>query len=429
MVAAVLVSMIAPTRAAESRPALIQWSQGYVSPIDLVELPGTNRVFLVADQIGVIHVVSAQGSVRPEPFLDLRGRLTKLNQGFDERGLLGMALHPRFAENRRFFVFYSAPLRTGAPADWDHTGRVSEFKVAAGDPLRADPASERLLLEIDEPHFNHNGGRLAFGPDGYLYIGVGDGGAAHGVGKGHSPKGNGQDPHNLLGKILRIDIDHGDPYALPPDNPLMDQDGRPEIYAWGLRNPWGLTFDRGGSHELFVADVGQDAFEEVDIVTKGGNYGWNLREGFICFDPQNPLRPPADCPKVNPEGQRLIDPILAYKNFKRFAKDPEAKGISVTGGYVYRGSALPQFVGAYVFGDWSRSWTKAEGSLFVARRPADNAGPWNMAALDLATHPGGIIPGYVIALGQDLQSELYVMTNDSNAVTGRTGKIYRLTGQ
>src|SRR5262249_22528100 len=167
-------------------------------------------------------------------------------------------------------------------------------------------------------------------------------------------------------------------------------------------------------------------FEEVDIIVKGGNYGWNTREGFHCFDPKNPNKPPEDCAKVGADGKPLLDPILEYKNINGFKKDPEARGISITGGYVYRGKTLPQLQGRYVFADWSRTWAKADGVMFVASRPAGGSGPWTMDALDLATHPGGKVGAYIVAFGEDSDGELYVMTNGSNTLMGKNGKGWKL---
>lgn len=421
---AILLSSAAFT---EAGIALKQVAEGFTSPLALVPFEDGSGRLLVVDQVGTVHVLSKEGQVREKLFLDVRDRLAKLNDGFDERGLLSLALHPKFQRNRRLFVFYSAPLRKDAPADWDHTGHVSEFKVRDDNSLEVDPASEKVLLQIDKPYFNHNGGRMAFGPDGFLYISVGDGGNGNDVGRGHSPQGNGQDTTTLLGKMLRIDVDKGSPYGIPTDNPFAAGKGRPEIYAYGLRNPWGISFDRGGKRELFAADVGQDRFEEINIIAKGGNYGWNIREGFGCFDPKKPTKPPEDCPKVGANGEPLLDPIIAYKNLKGFAKDPDAMGTSVTGGYVYRGKALPQLKGRYLFADWSRLWVKADGVLFVATRPASkDAKAWSLETLDLVAQPGGRIGKYVVALGQDAEGEVYILTNDSNRVAGKTGRVFKL---
>jgi glucose/arabinose dehydrogenase len=427
--------------------ALKKVAEGFVSPVVLVPL-GDSGQLLVADQVGTVRVLNKDGALSDTAFLDVRSKLIKLNDGFDERGLLGLALHPRFKENHKLYVFYSAPLRKGAPGyrdaapgfnpndpavkdtnAWDHTAHVSEFKVTEKNPLQVDLASERVLLEIDKPYFNHNSGRLVFGPDGYLYIAVGDGGNMNDVGRGHSPQGNGQDTAVLLAKILRIDIDQADPgkpYAIPADNPFARGKGRPEIFAYGIRNPWGISFDRGGKHELFSADVGQDSFEEVNIIVKGGNYGWNLREGFVCFNPKDSLHPPADCAKVGANGEPLLDPIVAYKNFKRFPRDPEARGTSITGGYVYRGKALPQLQGRYVFADWSRNWAVPLGTLYVATRPVSGQSQvWSMDTVDIVSHPKGI-GAYVVALGEDADGELYLLTNNSNSLLGKTGKVWKL---
>ena len=395
-------------------------AEGFTSPTVLTSLADGSGRLLIADQVGTIHVLNKDGKLSDQLFLDLRGKLARLNQGFDERGILGVALHPKFKENRKFYVYYSAPRRSETPAKWDHTSHLSEFKVMEKNPAQADPASERVLVQIDQPQFNHNGGRLLFGPDGFLYVAMGDGGQANDTGVGHNPQtGNGQDLMTLLGKILRIDVDKGEPYGIPSDNPYASgENARPEIFAYGFRNPWGISFDRSGSKELFAADVGQDAWEEVNIVTKGGNYGWRIREGFDCFDPKSPLKPPADCPKVGADGKPLMEPILVYKNSKRFAKDPEAKGISVTGGYVYRGKAIPALAGKYVFADWSRAWVNPDGVLFAATRGADKK--WTMETLPVK------VSGYVVAFGEDEGGELYVLTTGNNSLKPNTGKVFKL---
>ena len=414
----------ATVSAAEPKIGLKLVAGDLVSPLVLVGYPGGDGKNVVVDQVGSIWLLAKGAS--PKLFADLASRMVALPQSFDERGVLGLAFHPQFRRNGKVYVFYSAPLRAGAPAGYNCTSRLSEFKVSSTDKEKLDLASERVVLQIDKPAMNHNSGRIAFGPDGFLYVGVGDGGDGNDVGLGHPPEGNGQTLDTLLGKMLRIDVDHGDPYAIPSDNPYKSGGGKPEIFAYGLRNPWGFSFDRGGKHELFSADVGQDSFEEINIIVKGGNYGWNKREGFICFDPKNPTSPPANCAETGPDGKRFVDPIIAYKNFKRFPKDPEARGISVTGGYVYRGKKLPQLQGRYIFADWSKLWIKGEGVLYVGTRPASGSGPWTMERLDLASHPAGHIGAYVVALGEDEEGELYILTNDSNQLVGKTGKVYRL---
>jgi hypothetical protein len=223
----------------------------YVSPND-----GTGRMFVV-DQIGLIRIVDADGNVLDENFLDIRDRMVSLQTGFDERGLLGLAFHPNFSSNGRFFVHYSAPLRPGGPEGWNHTAVISEFMVTGMNGNMADAASERIILQVDQPQANHNGGYIMFGSDGYLYIPFGDGGGSNDTGTGHPAIGNGQDITTLLGSILRIDVDQGDPYGIPSDNPFVGQEGRDEIFAYGFRNPYRSSFDAMGSNELFAADVGQ----------------------------------------------------------------------------------------------------------------------------------------------------------------------------
>ncbi|MEW6158576.1 MAG: PQQ-dependent sugar dehydrogenase [Verrucomicrobiota bacterium] len=414
-----------PAFAAAPAAGLRLVAEGYTSPIALVPFEDASGRVLIVDQIGVVKLLSPQGPAKV--FMDLRSKLIKLNSGFDERGVLGLALHPRFKENRKLYVYYSAPLRSGGPQGWDHTSHISEFQVLAANPDQVDLASERLLLQIDQPQSNHNCGRMVFGPDGFLYIATGDGGAAHDVGLGHASEGNGQNLNTLLGKILRIDIDKGQPYGIPADNLFAKGGGRPEIYALGLRNPWGISFDRGGQRQLFAADVGQSSWEEINIIVNGGNYGWRIREGFVCFDPNRPTDPPADCPKIGARGEPLLDPILAYKNLGKYRRDPEAKGISVTGGYVYRGKALPHLQGKYVFADWSKDFTRPSGIIYVASPPKDpQTRQWTLEALELATHPGGDLKSFAVALGENAEGELYVMTNDSNGLVGTTGKVYKI---
>ena len=436
-----LLSVSAPAASTtEDKPsvALQQIAEGFTSPLTVVSLDdGSGRV-LIADQVGTIHILNKDGRLSGQLSLDLRDKMAKLNSGFDERGLLGLALHPRFKANRQLYVYYSAPRSSTAPTNWDHTSHVSEFKVLADDFARVDAASERVLLKIDQPQFNHNGGRLLFGPDGFLYIGTGDGGGANdGVGSaqneiGHSPQGNGQDTTTLLGKILRIDVDKGSPYAIPSDNPFADgKQGRPEIYAYGLRNPWGISFDRGGAREFFAADVGQNLYEELNIVVKGGNYGWRVREAHVAFDPKKPNEPPADSPKTDALGKPFIEPILWYKHPARNKIDPtKLEGISITGGYVYRGKAIKSLQGKYVFADWSRSWALPDGVFFTATRQGKGSETkWNLESLPVSTANGAKLGAYIVSFGEDDQGELYVMTNGRNSLTGQTGKVFKMVPQ
>ncbi|HEX5809306.1 MAG TPA: PQQ-dependent sugar dehydrogenase, partial [Anaerolineales bacterium] len=269
----------------------------------------SRRLFLV-EQTGVIWII-AEGRRSERPFLDLRDRVVELNSFYDERGLLGLAFHPDFASNGRFYVSYSAPLRAGlSPDEWDHTTHISEFRAALDHPDHADLDSERILLAIDKPGYNYEAGHLAFGPDGYLYIATGDSVRDPAVEAGNYA----QDTSSLLGKILRIDVngtaDAGQNYLIPPDNPFVSGEGLPEIYAYGFRNPYRFSFDTTWSSEeprLFVADVGQATMEEVSLVQAGGNYGWPIREGTTCFNALDWAQPLESCATNG-----LSEPIIAY---------------------------------------------------------------------------------------------------------------------
>lgn len=403
--------------------ALERVADGLTSPVGLVEPgDGSGRLFVV-DQAGPIRIVDAEGRLLDEPFLDVSDRMVTLMPDFDERGLLGLAFHPRFADNGRFFIFYTAPKDDDDPEEFNAESHVSEFTVSPNDPDRADPASERLLLEVNKPQFNHNGGQLAFGPDGFLYVSVGDGGGADDVGVGHTPDtGNGQDRTTRLGKILRIDVDGGEPFGVPDDNPFVDDaEALGEIFALGLRNPWRFSFDTGGERRLFVADVGQNLFEEVNIVTSGGNYGWNVREGRHCFDPDAPGTPPEDCPAEDAAGGPFIDPIIEYPHLDAGGA-PVAT--AVIGGYVYRGDALPGLAGEYVFGDFSAGFDAGDGTLYAAREDEDGA--WTMRELAIEGRADGRLARFVLAFGQDQDGELYILNTDNVGPSGTTGTVDKI---
>ena len=332
-------------------------------PVELTSADdGTNRLFLVEQQ-GTIRVFENRSDVtESQLFLDLRE--VTLREG-NEEGLLGLAFHPKFRENGQFFVYYSTKPRSSV---------VSRFTVSKDDPNRADRNSEKVLMRIPQPYSNHNGGSLRFGPDGFLYIGLGDGGLAD------DPHANGQNLETLLGSILRIDVDreeNGRPYAIPEDNPFVDRPrARGEIWAYGLRNVWRLSFDRE-TGELYAGDVGQNRFEEVNLIQRGGNYGWNIREGFHDFDPNTPAR------TID-----LVEPLAEY------FRD---EGQSVTGGMAYRGKQLEDFRGAYFYADYlsgvvwclrqEEGQTKevrrvAETGLEVAAFGEDSAGEMYLCAFD-----------------------------------------------
>lgn len=411
-------------------------ADGFDAPSVLVSIPDGSGRLLVADQAGVIHLLGSDGQKSESHFLDLRGALTPLGMGMEERGLLGLALHPEFSENRKFYVVYSAPRRAEAPAQWDHTERLSEFR-ANPEFNQAEPESERVILEIDEPDWNHNSGRIAFGPDGYLYWTVGDGGAPNDVGnpgrgRGHPPEGFAQNLTSLLGKVLRIDVDGVKPYAIPADNPFADGSrGRPEIYAYGLRNPWGMSFDRGGNHDLIVVDVGQDRWEEINIIVNGGNYGWRLREGFDGFDPNAPRKAPENPVESPAGGGSFIDPVYVYQTLRGRGNSPDAFGVTITGGFIYRGKEIPELYGKYVFADWSRHMAIGDGTLLVATIPPGDTEDkrWSVRPLSLDGYPDGRVKAFIWALGEDAAGELHVLTNGANMLHGKRGKVFKLVSK
>ncbi|MBI4495127.1 MAG: PQQ-dependent sugar dehydrogenase [Chloroflexi bacterium] len=316
-----------PVDSAAFTLALQPVARGFKQPTDIVASPdGSGRLFVV-ERAGTIRVV-AGGDVLPMPFLDLS---PLVGTGFVEQGLLGLAFHPQYAQNGQFYVNY-----TNQHGDTT----IARYNVSA-DPNIADPGTGSVVLGVDQPAVNHNGGHLVFGPDGYLWIGLGDGGGAG------DQFHNAQDGHSLLGKLLRLDVDSAEPYAVPHDNPFVgSSEVQPEVWALGLRNPWRYSFDRA-TNDLFIADVGQNAFEEIDLLRStepgGQNYGWPIMEGLHCFPASQPC-----------DRSGLELPIAEYGH---------NLGCSATGGFVYRGQAFPQLVGLYLFGDFcsGRVWSLREG--------------------------------------------------------------------
>ena len=402
-----------PTAAADIRLDLV--ADGLVAPLGLVSPGGDGDASFVVDQTGLVRMLR-DGQLLDDPYLDLSDRLVRLNPEYDERGLLALAFHPAFAQNGRLFVYYSAPAEN---ADDDHDNVLSEFHAdPAGD--RADPASERVILRFGQPQPNHSGGGLGFGPDGHLYLGTGDGGGRGDADPGHAPGGNAQDPTRLLGKVLRIDVDgDGDePYAIPPDNPFVDGGGQPEIFALGFRNPWRLTWEPVGDRRLLVSDVGFGRYEELDVVEGGGNYGWRVREGMHCLDLAEPLEDLETCPETDEDGRPLLDPVLEYSH--------QEVGLAIVGGFVYRGSELPELRGRYVFGDWSADWQTEQpiprGSLLASDPRPANAGAWAWQRLTLEER----LDRFVTGLGEDAAGELYVMTRGLTGPVGLSGAVYRI---
>ncbi len=323
LVPAVQAQSGTPVPASQLKIDLKAAVEGFQSPVGIVNaVDGSNRLFIV-ERAGTIRVVR-NGQRVEKPFLDIT---PMVNSGYTERGLLGLAFHPKYKENGLFFIYYTAQ-----PGDVT----LARYKVSANDPDVADPNSAKILLTVQHRQFpNHDGGQLEFGPDGYLYVGIGDGGSAG------DPNRNGQNTNVLLAKILRLDVNSGDPYGIPADNPFAaNKQGRPEVWAYGLRNPWRFSFDRK-TGDLYIADVGQDLYEEVNVQragTPGGlNYGWNIMEGLHCYGADS----------CNQQG--LVLPVAEYNH---------SFGCSITGGYVYRGAAFPEMQGTYFFGDYcsGRIW-------------------------------------------------------------------------
>jgi len=323
--------------------ALTTVVSGLSNPVGMERPPGDNRFFII-EQRGTIRILE-NGVLQSGNFLDIQS-LTNFDG--QEQGLLGLAFHPNYSTNHKFYVNYTLD-------DGDRETIIAEYQTMPNDPNTADPNSERVLLVVNQPFTNHKGGQLVFGPDGFLYIGLGDGGS------GGDPMGNGQNLSTFLGKMLRINVDPpfatGKEYGIPADNPFAGGGGLPEIYAYGLRNPWRFSFEPV-TNRLFVADVGQDNWEEVDILQKGGNFGWNVMEGNHCFPPGT-----TTCDMTN-----KILPITEY---------PHTDGVAVIGGFVYTGTAIPSLANKYIFADltgkiWSlteapaNTWTR--GDLLATNR-------------------------------------------------------------
>lgn len=416
-------------------------ADNFVSPIGLVAVPDNSKRLFVIDQIGKIWIINASGNKLATPFLDVTSKMVTLSPGYDERGLLGLAFHPDYSTNGKFYVFYTAPPppggpttdagNTGLPKVWNNMTTVSEFHVSA-NPNVADMGSERIILREPHPQSNHNGGTIAFGPDGYLYIAIGDGGNKNDLGPGHvedwysfNAGGNGQDiEQNLLGNFLRIDVNTtsgGKAYGIPPDNPFVGKTGLDEIYAYGFRNPFRFSFDMSGSRRLFTMDAGQSRYEEINVVEKGGNYGWNVKEGDECFNAANEFAEVPSCPGIDVFGNRLIDPVIQVKNWL----NPEGGGRATTiiAGQVYRGNDLHGLQGKYIFGTFSQTPSTADGELFVANPHGQSL--WDFEEIELASHPGDV--GYYLkGFGEDREGEIYLTVSSILGPRGNTGKLFKL---
>ncbi len=416
LAAGVAMATLSGTAAAEVKVKLEPFVTGINTPLAMVQPPGDDRYFII-EQFGQVRIANADGSLEGQPFLDIRNLIPTLWSDFDERGLLGLAFHPDFQNNGKFYVAYSGHLDfqgdLGKEFWWDHTNTVAEYTVSADDPNVADPQSGRIVSAIDWPQFNHNGHWIGFGPDGMLYISTGDGGYANDWGIGHNvTEGNGQDMTVPLGKILRVDVNADSGYAIPGDNPFVgDNNADPAIWASGLRNPWRCSFDMKGG-DLICGDVQQNSYEEVSVIEKGGNYGWRRMEATHCFDYTKPDDHPASCDQGG-----LALPILEYQNCT--AKPNGCLGISVTGGYVYRG-AHSAWDGKYIFGDWSKSFGTMDGQIFIGSKGSD--GKWSMEVADTGMEN----TPYILAFAQDAKGEVYALTSITTGPVGTLDTIYKI---
>ncbi|MCP9440166.1 MAG: PQQ-dependent sugar dehydrogenase [Nitrospira sp.] len=405
-----IVDTITPGAFRVNLRPIVSSGEGLTAPHLLVGAhDGTNRLF-VADQIGQVRLIQG-GVLQSTPFLDARSHMVTLNPRYDERGLLGLAFSPTFGVPGtpgygKLYTLTSEPVTRAADftvpmppgASFSHQNVLAEWTVSATNPNVVDPALRRELLRVDWPRGYHNGGMLAFGPDHYLYISMGDGGASR----------NGQDLTNPLGDVLRIDP-HGTnsangQYGIPSDNPFVGTPGAvQEIYGYGLRNPWRFSFD-SETGTLVLGDVGQGTVEEINIITAGGNYGWNLKEGQFRYNPatgqvSNDLTGlPAN----------LIDPVLQYDH---------DEGTTVIGGFVYRGSAIPELEGKYIFGDWG-AFAAPRARLFVGDLERGTIEELRIANLDLNL--------WLLGFGQDNQGELYILGSQSLGPSGLTGQIFKI---
>lgn len=419
---------------------------GLVQPTAGAVAPGDPEHLYVADQIGKIWAIdlSRHNPHAPRLFLDITSEIIPLGLGpakYDERGLLGIAFHPNFRHNHLFYTFATQPASGPAtfstlPAGVKPNSQnvLKEWRVVelGEDNFVVDPSSARVLLSIDKPQFNHNGGALMFGPDRLLYLSVGDGGASNDFGVGHAPAGNGQTlaPGNVLGKILRINpLGHNSAngqYGIPAGNPFVGVStfmGAPEIYAYGFRNPWRMSFD-SLTGKLIAADVGQNDIEEVDIIHKGMNYGWPVKEGTFLFDGFLPGRAGTGYVFQNSPGSPagLVDPIAEYDHGDGEVA-PLHSGVhvrqAIIGGFIYRGDKVEALSNTYVFGDYGSNTSPIQGHLFILRGASHQI---QELAVEGRTQLGLAVLGF--ARGHD--GELYLLGSQTGTVLGTTGVVMRI---
>jgi glucose/arabinose dehydrogenase len=450
-------------------------ADGLVAPLDLTFAPDRSGRRFIVDQTGLVLILTPAGELLPVPFLDIRDRVV-LSSAFDERGLLALAFHPRFAANGKLYVQYSAQ-REGpnicvevdgrtpddpAACPLQYTRRVSEFQVSTADPNRVELGSERVVFKIQWPGRKHNGGGLAFGPDGMLHIGLGDGGFIHGPHGADDPFNVdpdllfgdlvAQDLTSLYGKILRIDVDGGVPYGIPPDNPFVGHGGIPhEIFAWGFRNPFRISFDRRGDRAMYVSATADTLFEATYKVTRPGNYGWAIREGTHCIvrtsafappetiacstDAQCPVGPQVSfcgrkgvctCPEVGPLGEPIRRPIIEYLNFA--VEDPRSQfpgkglGRASLGGHIYRGKAIPWLRGRFVQGDFALNFL--DGQILVAAK-APRGDLWTLRRAFVFDPADPLRSGFMKSVGEDADGELYAVTGNFTP-TGLGGRVWKI---
>ena len=443
-------TIFAPIQPGGPKLAVQTVATGLTAPNKAIAAPGEPLRLYVVDQPGRVWAIDL-GTGLKTVFLDASSRLVPLGifgpNTFDERGLLGLAFHPSYATNGLFYTYTSEPtaglpslpstMPAGIPPD--HQNVVAEWRAAApGVPaLGVLTASRRELIRMDHPQFNHDGGDLGFGPDGNLYISVGDGGNADDEGTGHLPGGNAQSTRAPLGKLLRIDPDgRSSPngqYGIPADNPFAGAPGAvAEIYALGFRNPFRFSFD-DATGELYVGDVGQNDIEEVDVVVRGGNYGWARKEGTLFFASNGAANGSASTVDNGLVPAGAIDPIAQY--------DTHHEGHSVIGGYVYRGAAMPGLRGRYVFGDFSRvfrfpSGPNDRGRLFVLPQKQGTklrqinefhfAGDSGLGLADKDGTEGTALGLSLLGIGRDAAGELYALGNTNGVPFGTDGRVLRL---